>query len=181
MTKPRLTIAAVAASALSVLALAACGGSSSASVDPATAPAVSAPGTTAPGEDAPVTAGPASSGVKHEASTGASRVGVSLGGSSEFALTATPAKIAAGKVTFRVRNDGSITHELVVVRTDMAAGALASGGGRADETGSAGESGDLTAGASANLSLNLPAGHYVLLCNLPGHYAGGMRTDFTVG
>jgi len=36
-------------------------------------------------------------------------------------------------------------------------------------------------GASANLSLTLPAGHYVLLCNLPGHYAGGMSTHFTVG
>lgn len=28
--------------------------------------------------------------------------------------------------------------------------------------------------------MSLPAGHYVLLCNLPGHYAGGMRADLTV-
>ena len=39
----------------------------------------------------------------------------------------------------------------------------------------------LKAGDSANFALTLPVGHYVLLCNLPGHYAGGMRNDFTVG
>ena len=29
-------------------------------------------------------------------------------------------------------------------------------------------------------SLNLTAGDYVLICNLPGHYQQGMRTSFTV-
>jgi uncharacterized cupredoxin-like copper-binding protein len=30
------------------------------------------------------------------------------------------------------------------------------------------------------LAANLEAGHYVLVCNLPGHYQGGMRVDLTV-
>ena len=28
--------------------------------------------------------------------------------------------------------------------------------------------------------MTLKKGHYVLICNLPGHYSGGMRSDFTV-
>ena len=60
-------------------------------------------------------------------------------------------------------------------------GALApNGAARADETGSVGETDDMAAGTTKDLTVNLPAGHYVLLCNLPGHYMGGMRVGFTV-
>ena len=30
------------------------------------------------------------------------------------------------------------------------------------------------------LELTLPAGNYLLVCNLPGHYAAGMVAPFTV-
>ena len=61
----------------------------------------------------------------------------------------------------------------------VAAGSLLKGS-RADETGNVGETGDLAAGASKSLTLSLPAGHYALICNLPGHYKAGQHTDFTV-
>jgi uncharacterized cupredoxin-like copper-binding protein len=103
-------------------------------------------------------------------------VGVSL---REFSVNPTTSVAGAGKVTFHVRNSGSITHEFVVVKTAKPAGRLLKGA-RADETGNVGETGDLKAGASKTLTLNLKPGHYALICNLPGHYRAGQHTDFTV-
>jgi uncharacterized cupredoxin-like copper-binding protein len=97
----------------------------------------------------------------------------------EFTITPTAKQAAAGKVTFNVKNDGTVTHEFVVLKTNKPAGSLLKGD-RADETGNVGETGDLAVGASKSITLNLPAGHYALICNLPGHYKAGQHTDFTV-
>ena len=106
----------------------------------------------------------------------AHRVGVSL---REFAVNTTASTAATGKVTFNVRNTGKVTHEFVVLRTAKPAGSLLKGA-RAAESGNVGETGDLKAGASKKLTLNLKPGHYALICNLPGHYKAGQHTDFTV-
>ena len=53
-------------------------------------------------------------------------------------------------------------------------------GNKASEKGSVSEVEDIAGGKSKKLTANLKAGHYVLICNLPGHYKGGMRSDFTV-
>jgi uncharacterized cupredoxin-like copper-binding protein len=97
----------------------------------------------------------------------------------EFTITPSGSQAAAGKVTFNVKNDGTVTHEFVVLKTDKPAGSLLKGS-RADETGNVGETGDLAAGARKSITLNLAAGHYALICNLPGHYKAGQHTDFTV-
>jgi uncharacterized cupredoxin-like copper-binding protein len=104
------------------------------------------------------------------------KVNVSL---KEFSVNPTSSQAGAGKVTFKVHNGGTITHEFVVVKTNKGAGNLLKGS-RADETGNVGETGDLKAGASKSLTLNLKPGHYALICNLPGHYAAGQHVDFTV-
>jgi uncharacterized cupredoxin-like copper-binding protein len=98
----------------------------------------------------------------------------------KFVLTADSAP--AGDVTFAVDNVGGVKHEMVVVRTDKAASDLGKSNGEADESGAVGEVGadKLGPGDSATLKLNLKAGHYALICNLPGHYAAGMYKDFTV-
>ena len=106
----------------------------------------------------------------------AHKVGVSL---KEFAVNTTASTAAAGKVTFHVRNSGTIVHEFVVVKTPKPADQLLKGA-RADESGNVGETGDLQAGASKTLTLSLKPGHYALICNLPGHYKAGQHTDFTV-
>jgi uncharacterized cupredoxin-like copper-binding protein len=98
----------------------------------------------------------------------------------EFSLKATPGSVTAGKVTFDTRNQGSDRHELVVLRTGKAASKLPVSGGRASEKGRLGETGVFAGGKAKKLTLTLKKGHYVLLCNLPGHYRGGMRADFTV-
>jgi uncharacterized cupredoxin-like copper-binding protein len=93
-----------------------------------------------------------------------------------------PAKQGAptGSVTFNVTNSGKSTHEFVVVKTPKPAGSLTSHGGEASESGNVGEIGGLKSGQSKKLTLKLSAGHYALLCNLPGHYKAGQFVDFYV-
>ena len=120
---------------------------------------------------APATAAPAA-----PAATASHTIGVSL---KEFTINPAPAAGAVGRVTFNVRNAGNVPHEFVVLRTPKAAGSLLKGD-KADEAGNIGETGDLAPGQSKTVSLTLKKGHYVLLCNLPGHYKAGQHTDFTV-
>ena len=98
----------------------------------------------------------------------------------EMKITDSVAKVAAGKVTFTVTNSGAKTHEYVVLKTKQPAAALPVSGGRASEAGHVGEIGDLPVGATKSLTLALKPGHYSIICNLPGHYLGGMHTDLTV-
>jgi uncharacterized cupredoxin-like copper-binding protein len=97
----------------------------------------------------------------------------------EFTLAAAPASVPAGRVTFGVRNAGQLKHEFVVIKTAKRANALLKGA-EADETGNVGEIGDLPPGMRKTLKLSLKAGHYALICNLPGHYKAGQNADFTV-
>jgi uncharacterized cupredoxin-like copper-binding protein len=98
----------------------------------------------------------------------------------QFAVTPSVSQAPGGRVTFRVHNAGTITHEFVVIKTERAASDLPIKNGRADEAGNVGETGDLEPGLTKSVSLKLAPGHYALICNLPGHYLAGQHTDFTV-
>jgi uncharacterized cupredoxin-like copper-binding protein len=109
-------------------------------------------------------------------------VGVTL---ADFTITADPDSASAGDVTFDVTNDAEQTHEFVVFQTDLAPDQLPTDeGGDVDEAGEGvelvDEIEDITAGSTQSLTVNLDTGSYVLICNLPGHYAQGMHTGFTV-
>ena len=109
-------------------------------------------------------------------------VGVTL---ADFTITADPDSASAGEVTFDVTNDAEQTHEFVVFRTDLAPDQLPTGeGGDVDEAGEGvelvDEIEDIEGGSTQSLTVNLDTGSYVLICNLPGHYAQGMYTGFTV-
>ena len=107
-------------------------------------------------------------------------------------LRAAPASVPAGEVSFAVRNMGSRAHELVVL--PLASGQRAGeravdGTGRVDESGSLGEaSASCASGAGEGIepgtmgwvTLDLPPGHYELVCNLPHHYANGMYQEIVV-
>lgn len=98
-------------------------------------------------------------------------------------ITLDRTNIPAGNVTFVVKNTGTVTHELVVVKTDLAADKIPvdpEDPAKVSEDGSQGESGDLDKGDSKTFTLALTPGKYVLLCNQVGHYAMGMRIPFTV-
>jgi uncharacterized cupredoxin-like copper-binding protein len=98
----------------------------------------------------------------------------------EFSVKASPTSISSGKVKFTVKNAGDDRHELAVIKTSTKASKLKVSGGRVSEKGSVGEVSNIAGGKTKTLTLNLKKGHYVLLCNLPGHYQQGMRRDFTV-
>jgi uncharacterized cupredoxin-like copper-binding protein len=91
----------------------------------------------------------------------------------------------AGDVTFDVKNDAEQKHEFVVFKTDLAPDALPTDdAGDVDEEGAGvthiDEIGGIPGGESSSLTVNLDAGAYVLICNLPGHYRQGMHVAFEV-
>ena len=102
----------------------------------------------------------------------------------EFSIVPDVSNAQAGKVTFTVKNVGSIEHEFVVLKTDLAPGSIPVVGGKANEeaTGvsNVGEIAEFGAGKTVTKAFELTAGKYVFVCNIPGHYTGGMRTAFEV-
>ena len=99
---------------------------------------------------------------------------------SEFHVVTGVNSIKAGKVMFAIANSGHLTHQLIVVKTNLAPAKLKKADGSADESAAVGESSDVAAGKSGMLTLTLKPGKYVLLCNLPGHFAAGQWSAFTV-
>jgi uncharacterized cupredoxin-like copper-binding protein len=100
----------------------------------------------------------------------------------DFSLTATPGTFAAGPVSFDIENDGPSVHEFVVLRTDDAPDALPVENGviPEDQIDLIDEVEDLAPGTNSSLDVNLDAGAYVLVCNLPAHYEQGMFAAFIV-
>jgi len=103
---------------------------------------------------------------------------------SDFEVVPERSSAAAGSVTFEVVTSGD-AHSFWVLRTDLPADALPTGPvENADVTSPEIEVVDSTApldpGESATLTLDLPAGNYVLICNVYNHYSLGMTTAFTV-
>ena len=92
--------------------------------------------------------------------------------------------VAAGEVTFKIQNASEMTiHEFVVVQSDLQATEIPVGEDLlVDESlfTPVDEVEDIPAGESAELTVTLTPGHYVLLCNIAGHYQLGMHADFNV-
>lgn len=103
---------------------------------------------------------------------------------SDFKIELGSDSAPAGEVTFKVDNHGPSVHEFVVFQTDLAADDLP-----VDESGDVAESDefapvdeieDIAVDATPELVVDLDAGRYVLICNVPAHYRQGMSTPFTV-
>jgi uncharacterized cupredoxin-like copper-binding protein len=90
----------------------------------------------------------------------------------------------AGHITFEVHNDGTIQHSFYVVKTDLDQASLPLDGTKVDENATGvdfvDEIDDFDAGTIKTLSVDLEAGHYVLICNIAGHYTQGMHAAFDV-
>ena len=132
--------------------------------------------------------GVAEPGVVEPAPAGAAQVTVDL---SEWAVSPDTNTVRAGEVYFLANNIGpDDPHELVIIRTDLAPGALPVNEGVVpeDQVDFIGEIEQFTPGTSASGVFDLEPGNYVLLCNiaeieegeLESHYELGMRTSFTV-
>lgn len=90
----------------------------------------------------------------------------------------------AGPVTFHIVNNAAdILHEFILIQSDEPASELPTdmmGRVAEDDVTIITAAEDIPPSQSVNLPVTLGAGHYVLICNLPGHYQQGMRVDFTV-
>ncbi len=99
-----------------------------------------------------------------------------------------PTTLHPGRHTFALTNTGSVPHELLLFRTDLPANALPIGpDGNVIEDSplmkKVVDSGNATkpgGGESVPTSQPLTPGHYVAVCNLPGHYRLGMSLSVTV-
>jgi uncharacterized cupredoxin-like copper-binding protein len=104
-------------------------------------------------------------------------------GERDFAISA-PKLVAAGDTVLRVRNSGPDDHELIVVRVGRGPLPLRGDGLTVDEEGmERAEAGVLEPGDPHTvryLSVHLVPGRYVLLCNMSGHYLGGMHAVLVV-
>jgi plastocyanin len=121
-------------------------------------------------------------GEKPEAPPGvANSVSVAL---KNFSITPKPAQAPAGTVTFELTSAG--THNFIVIRTELAPDdlPLLSDVGPVDTTGAEGTEVvglvPIPFKGTKELTVEVGAGDYVLICNAEAHYLRGMRTGFTV-
>jgi uncharacterized cupredoxin-like copper-binding protein len=100
----------------------------------------------------------------------------------DFTISLEDTSAEPGKVTFNIQNAAGQTHEFVVFDTDLAEDKLPTDeNGDVDETGAGvalvDEAEDIESGSDTSLTLDLQAGTYVVICNLPGHYRQGIARD----
>ena len=104
----------------------------------------------------------------------------------DFKYHDSPSNVPAGTITFKVVNAGPSTHEFNVDRTDVPDGSLPlrADGLTVDEESPLlhriGSLDSISYQGTRSLTLRLRPGHYVLYCNLEGHYLGGMHVSLTV-
>ena len=99
------------------------------------------------------------------------------------AVELSPATADAGSVTFAATNDGTVTHEIEVFSGDVDPSTLPIENNVASTDGLQliDEIEDITPGSSADLTIDLETGTYVVMCNLPGHFEQGMYASLEVG
>ena len=93
--------------------------------------------------------------------------------------------VKAGKITFEVTNlSRSIVHEIIVVAVENANAPLlydySTGQIPGKQIKMLGETEEMQPNGEKTITLDLKPGIYLLICNVPGHYAAGMWTPLTV-
>ncbi len=100
----------------------------------------------------------------------------------EFSITPAQTSAAAGSVTFTAKNEGAVAHEMTMIKTDAPEDGLPIAAAKVDEgaVDVIGSTPDIDGGDSEDLTVDLDAGRYVIVCQVPGHYGLGMHAAFTV-
>lgn len=99
----------------------------------------------------------------------------------KYFLTVTPASVKAGPTTINLENQGTVEHEVVVLKTDTPAAQLKVGSDHTvSEDASVGEDSETKPGATKSTTIDLTPGSYVLVCNIERHYERGMYAAFSV-
>jgi len=103
------------------------------------------------------------------------------GADSAMTMEVTPSSVPAGKVKITLDNQGTVIHEMVVMKTKTAFDKIPVGANhRTSEAKSVGEIADVGKGKTKSKTFKLKPGSYVLMCNVAKHYENGMRAAFTV-
>jgi uncharacterized cupredoxin-like copper-binding protein len=101
-----------------------------------------------------------------------------------YSIVLNRATMKTGDIIFNLANtDGQVLHQFVIVQTDLPADKLPLGAdSKVNETGLkiVNRVDKIDVGQASALTANLAPGHYVLMCNIVGHYQLGMHADFTV-
>jgi uncharacterized cupredoxin-like copper-binding protein len=101
-----------------------------------------------------------------------------------YTLQPSRTSMKAGDIVFDINNqNGQVQHQFLVVQSDLPAGQLTVGADGKVDAASLKIVGQVTAvelGQSSTLTAQLAPGHYILMCNIVGHYQLGMHADFTV-
>lgn len=98
-----------------------------------------------------------------------------------MSMISTPDTAKAGKVKFKLTNEGSEEHELVVLKSSTAFDQLpVDAKNKVNEATAIGEVEGVAAGKAKTKTFKLKPGEYVLACNIAEHYGAGMRAAFTV-
>lgn len=126
-------------------------------------------------------AAPAAAPVAELASSTANTFGIMVGAPSEFTLQPAAVATKGGNITFSVTNGGKTVHEMVVLKLDsQLLEAVKAADGSAKEDAAVGEVADIEPGSTKSATIRLAPGTYALICNEPGHFAGGMHQILTV-
>ena len=91
-----------------------------------------------------------------------------------------------GTVTFKVRNEGTVTHQFLVIRSDIEKVELPRNGDKGVDLSDLDVVGEIDAiapGGNGEVTVDVEEGQYILLCNLfagESHYLNGMYNEFEV-
>jgi uncharacterized cupredoxin-like copper-binding protein len=115
------------------------------------------------------------------AAVGVALVSVAMGAwSSAQAQTRRPIAIKVKLTNFKIAPSTKSVRAGNVIKTRLKAADLPVRNAIADQKGMVAELGDIQPNQTRRLTVKLKRGHYALICNVTGHYAAGMHTDFTV-
>jgi uncharacterized cupredoxin-like copper-binding protein len=106
-------------------------------------------------------------------------------GSGWMSIRTDQVEVKAGAITFDVTNWSRwMLHEMTIIALDKDTSPppydYARAQVRESQVKILGEVSDLKPNSSKSLDVTLPPGLYLLICNLPGHYAAGMMTPLNV-
>ena len=113
-------------------------------------------------------------------------IGPVAGTEKEWAIEISSSLHEAGTTTFNLQNLGTIAHEFLVVRSDKSATELLASVDAAtnrideEQLNVIDEQPEYDPGVPGMVTVNLEAGHYVVMCNIAGHYKAGMYADLEV-
>jgi uncharacterized cupredoxin-like copper-binding protein len=99
---------------------------------------------------------------------------------SDSAIELDQSSVPSGTISISVTNEGSMVHEIEVFAGDQTDLPVTQAVADTSSLDLVDEIEDIVPGTSVTIDLDLPAGEYVILCNLPGHYQMGMVTRLTV-